>query len=183
MKKFEKGDVVSVLDDDLRGTVVKVGEMVTVLMTDGFEMEFAPNELVKEAPGDPLHELALPSSEVIESKDSEKRKKVKTPRPKRGEQTELVIDLHIEKLVRNPKSMSAFDMLTKQLDTAKYHLELALRKRLQKVVFIHGVGDGVLRADLESLLRRYDDIRFYDADYRKYGQGALEVYIPQSAFL
>lgn len=94
----------------------------------------------------------------------------------------MVIDLHIDKLVKSTKGMNSYDMLTKQLDTAKYHLEMALRKRIQKVVLIHGVGEGVLRADLESLVRRYDHLRYYDADYRQYGQGALEVYIPQNAF-
>lgn len=182
MKKLQKGDRVAVLDDDLKGTVVKVTDKVLVLMEDGFEMQFEPSELVKESHDEDLHEAFMPSLDEIEDKEEKARKKQYKTRPKRGEQTELVIDLHIEKLVKSTKGLNPFDMLTKQLDTAKYHLELAMRKRLQKVVFIHGIGDGVLRADLESLFRRYEDIRFYDADYRKYGQGAVEVYIPQNAF-
>ncbi len=152
-------------------------------MEDGFEMDFAPSELVNETGVDALHQTALPSEEHIENKEVTSKRKQHKTRPKKGEQTEIVIDLHIEKLVKTTRGMNPFDMLTKQLDTAKYHLEMAMRNRLQKVVFIHGVGDGVLRADLESLFRRYEEIRFYDADYRKYGQGAVEVYIPQNAFL
>ena len=56
-----------------------------------------------------------------------------------------------------------------------------MRKRLQQVVFIHGVGEGVLKAELHTLLRRYDGIRFSDADYREYGQGATQVWITQEA--
>ena len=72
-------------------------------------------------------------------------------------------------------------MLTLQLETARRQLEFAIRKRIQKVVFIHGVGEGVLRTELEYLFGRYDNITFYDANYQKYGIGATEVYIFQNA--
>ena len=57
----------------------------------------------------------------------------------------------------------------------------AIRNRIQKVVFIHGVGEGVLKLELESLVRRYDNLKYYDADFQKYGRGASEVYIFQNA--
>ena len=47
-------------------------------------------------------------------------------------------------------------------------------------VFIHGVGEGVLKLELEYLFSRYDNVKFYDADYQKYGLGATEVYIYQN---
>jgi len=47
-------------------------------------------------------------------------------------------------------------------------------------VFIHGVGEGVLRTELEFLLGRYSNVTFYDAEYAKYGVGATEVYIYQN---
>jgi dsDNA-specific endonuclease/ATPase MutS2 len=71
-------------------------------------------------------------------------------------------------------------MLNIQLDTAKNQLEFAIKKRIQKIVFIHGVGEGVLRTELETMLGRYDNLKFYDADYRQYGVGATEVYIFQN---
>jgi hypothetical protein len=48
------------------------------------------------------------------------------------------------------------------------------------VVFIHGVGEGVLKIELEYLFRRYENVKYYDADYQKYGLGATEVYILQN---
>jgi len=66
------------------------------------------------------------------------------------------------------------------MDTAKRQLEFAITKRIQKVVFIHGVGEGVLKAELESLFRRYENLKWYDADYQKYGLGATEIYIFQN---
>ena len=76
--------------------------------------------------------------------------------------------------------MANHDMLTLQLDTAKRQLEFAIRKRIQKVVFIHGVGEGVLKIELDYLFGRYGNVKFYDADYQKYGLGATEVYIYQN---
>jgi dsDNA-specific endonuclease/ATPase MutS2 len=76
--------------------------------------------------------------------------------------------------------MSNYDMLTIQTDTAKRQLNFAIQKRIQKVVFIHGVGEGVLKEELEYLFRRYENVKYYDADYQKYGKGATEVYIYQS---
>ena len=71
-------------------------------------------------------------------------------------------------------------MLNLQLETAKRQLEFAMRKRIQKVVFIHGVGEGVLKEELKYLFNRYDNVSFYDAEYKKYGLGATEVYIYQN---
>jgi dsDNA-specific endonuclease/ATPase MutS2 len=76
--------------------------------------------------------------------------------------------------------MSNFDILNIQLDTAKRQIEFAVRKRIPKIVFIHGVGEGVLKAELDYLLGRYDNLKFYDANFQKYGVGATEVYIFQN---
>ena len=92
----------------------------------------------------------------------------------------MEVDLHINQLVRSTKGMSKHDMLTLQLDTAKRRLEFAINKRIQKVVFIHGVGEGVLKTELEYLFGRYNNVKFYDANYQKYGLGATEVYIYQN---
>ena len=93
----------------------------------------------------------------------------------------MEVDLHIEKLVPYLKGLSNHDILTKQIDTARGQLEFAIRKRIQKIVFIHGVGEGVLKAELEYLFSRYDNVKFYDADYQRYGLGATEVYIFQNS--
>ena len=76
--------------------------------------------------------------------------------------------------------MSNHDMLTLQLDAARRQLDFAICKRIQKVVFIHGVGEGVLKMELEYLFGRYNNVKYYDANYQKYGLGATEVYIFQN---
>ena len=92
----------------------------------------------------------------------------------------MEVDLQIGQLVKSTRGMNNFDMLNLQLDAAKRQLEFAMRNRIQKVVFIHGVGDGVLKEELNYLFKRYDNLKFYDAEYKKYGLGATEVYIFQN---
>ena len=63
--------------------------------------------------------------------------------------------------------------------TAKSKIEYAISKRISKIIFIHGVGEGVLKNELHYLFGRYP-VRFYDASYKKYGLGATEVYVYQN---
>ncbi len=83
------------------------------------------------------------------------------------------------KLTKSLKGMDNYDMLNLQLDTAKRKVEFAIQKRVSKIVFIHGVGEGVLKSELQSLLNKYP-VKHYDASYKKYGLGATEVYFFQN---
>jgi len=88
--------------------------------------------------------------------------------------------LHINELVKSTRGLDNFDMLNLQLDTAKRKVEFAISKRISKIVFIHGVGEGVLKGELIRLLNKYP-VKYYDASYKKYGLGATEVYVYQNA--
>ena len=70
----------------------------------------------------------------------------------RKEKNEVVfeVDLHINQLVENTRNLDNCDMLSMQLNTAKRKLEYAISKRFSKVVFIHGVGEGVLKRELPN---------------------------------
>ncbi len=145
-------------------------------------MEFYVNELVlKQRDGLVESNLFAKTSltEAVSQKENKKKKSVKTKAKERFQPT-LEVDLHIHQLVKSYKRMTKHEILTYQLDTAKRQLEFAMRKRIQKVVFIHGVGEGVLKLELEYLFKHYDNMKFYDANYQKYGLGATEVYIYQN---
>ncbi len=106
--------------------------------------------------------------------------KVNTEKKSKKDEIVLEIDLHIEKLVKNFKHLSNFDILNIQVDTARHKVEFAIKNRIPKLVFIHGMGEGVLKTELEYLFGRYPEISFQDANYRKYGLGATEVYVKQN---
>jgi hypothetical protein len=180
---FKVGDKVLVLDEDLAGVVKKIlGTNVLVETTEGFLLEFDTNELLKMASSKVIKsELSASSinNAIKEKEQSVKRKQPKTKVKERFEPT-MEVDLHINQLVKSSKGMTNYDMLTLQLETAKRQLDFAIAKRVQKIVFIHGVGEGVLKVELEYLFGRYSNVKFYDANYQKYGVGATEVYIYQN---
>lgn len=176
------GDRVSVLDEDINGIVTKIADKtITIETTDGFDLEFFSHEVVVTKSSfkkDVFSGANLKS--VIAEKEAPRRKN--QPKVKAKERTlpAMEVDLHIHQLTKSNRSMSNHDMLTLQLDTAERQLKFAINKRIQKMVFIHGVGEGVLKLELEYLLGRYNNVKFYAADYQKYGLGATEVYIYQN---
>ena len=182
-QKFEIGDKVAVLDDDISGVVIKVqNNEISVETTDNFVMTFFVNELVKINNSNELSGFFSTQSLGSVLKDKEEPKKRSFVKEKRSRKDEFVleVDLHIEKLVPSKRGMSNYDILTLQMETAKRQLDFAIKNRMPKVVFIHGVGEGVLKAELDFMLGRYDTISFQDANYQKYGLGATEVYIKQN---
>ena len=182
-QKFEIGDKVSVLDDDISGVVIKVNnDQISVETTDNFVMTFFVNELVKTNNSNELSGFFSTQSLGSVLKDKEEPKKRSFVKEKRSRKDEFVleVDLHIEKLVPSKRGMNNYDILTLQMETAKRQLDFAIKNRMPKVVFIHGVGEGVLKAELDFMLGRYDTISFQDANYQKYGLGATEVYIKQN---
>ncbi len=182
-QKFEIGDKVSVLDDDISGVVIKVNnDQISVETTDNFVMTFFVNELVKINNSNELSGFFSTQSLGSVLKDKEEPKKRSFVKEKRSRKDEFVleVDLHIEKLVPSKRGMNNYDILTLQIETAKRQLDFAIKNRMPKVVFIHGVGEGVLKAELDFMLGRYDTISFQDANYQKYGLGATEVYIKQN---
>ncbi|MEZ7500345.1 DNA mismatch repair protein MutS [Flavobacterium sp. Arc3] len=181
---FNKGDKVSVLDEAINGVVVSVKDKeVTIETEDGFMMTFFVNELLN------MNETSnlMDSIRRINRDEIEKEKAIPKPRSfvkerkDKNERSAPEFDLHIEKLVPNKHGMSNYDILTLQSETAKRHIEFAIRNRIPKIVFIHGVGEGVLKAELDFLLGRYDNIAFQEGNYQKYGQGATEVFIKQNS--
>lgn len=178
MAVFQIGDRVEVLDEALSGYVEAIdGNTITIVTTDGFPMKFPSEELVKTASD--ITVTNFEAAQVKKEKELPKRKIRPIPKPKDRNAPKMEVDLHIHQLVKSTKGLSNFDMLNLQLETAKRRLEFALEKRIQKVVFIHGVGEGILKEELHYLFKKYDNLKYYEADYHKYGLGATEVYIFQ----
>lgn len=181
---FKAGDSVLVIDEAISGIVSSVSDaMILVETKDGFILEFYPNELIKINEKESLKKDIFSNrsaSDVLAEKEQPPRRKTPSVKPKERNQPMMEVDLHIHHLTKNDKHLTSYDKLNLQVDTAKHKLEFAIRNRIQKIVFIHGVGEGVLKLELESLFRRYENLKYYDADYQKYGLGATEVYIFQN---
>lgn len=90
----------------------------------------------------------------------------------------LVIDLHADELLETTAGMNAADILHYQLDVFKKTMDENKKKKGQKIVFIHGKGEGVLRhAIVHELNYRYKSCTYQDASFQEYGYGATQVTI------
>ena len=180
MKSLSVGDRVEVLDEALKGRVERIlPGSVLVALDDGFELEYAPEQLI--LLGGDLRVSNFDAAQSKSIKDQKKKKKQSAKPANRNETPALEVDLHAHQLHPEADRMDPYEILNVQLDTAKRQLDFAIAKRIQRVVLIHGVGQGVLKAELEFLLKKYSGIKYYQADFQKYGWGATEVYLYQNA--
>lgn len=180
---ISRGDKVSVLDEAVDGVVISVEkDQVTIETSDGFTMTYFVNELIKINNSSNLEQSikSFDLNKIKKEKEEPKPRSFEKEKKIKGEIPPPEFDLHIEKLVKNFKGMSNYDILTLQTETAKRHIEFAIRNRIPKIVFIHGVGEGILKSELDFMLGRYPNIDFKEANFQKYGQGAMEIYIKQN---
>lgn len=179
--RLQIGNFVSVLDDVLTGKIVAINNDEIIIETDDeMQLSFKENELVL------VNDAQDKLSKYLDINNPLLLQKLGTHKPKKriqfiDNQSVFEVDLHIEQLLNNYKRLDKFEILDYQLDVAKQKLEWAIQKRFPKIVFIHGVGEGILKGELQRLLSRYP-VKFYDASYRKYGSGATEVQLQSHEF-
>lgn len=170
---YKPGDQVLLVDDV--GTFVfksAQGAMATVEDTDGFTWEVPMVQIIP-----------VSAKNRIENKLSEQtpplKDRVSSPVPPRPEPTEEVweVDLHIHELVDRHAHMTNYEMLTVQMTHFRSVLKNARSRKIKKLVVIHGVGQGVLRAEIHRALLGEERCSFGAADFRRYGLGATEVRI------
>ncbi len=118
--------------------------------------------------------------EALMQKKKEDSRPNRTPQPARKQKADntIEVDLHIHELLDNTNGMSNSDMLNYQLDVFRKTMDEYRGKKGQRLVFIHGKGEGVLRnALLKELKSKYGSCISQDASFREYGFGALLVIV------
>jgi len=90
---------------------------------------------------------------------------------------EAVVDLHIGELLDNIAGLSSKDMLNIQLDHFHKTLESAMVNEYDKITYIHGVGNGVLKNAIVKALEAYEGTQNRMASMSKFGVGAIDVLI------
>ncbi|MDR3340863.1 MAG: DUF2027 domain-containing protein [Candidatus Symbiothrix sp.] len=90
----------------------------------------------------------------------------------------IEIDLHINQLLDSTTGLNNTEILNIQLNKFRTVMEENKNIKGQKIVFIHGKGEGVLRnAVLSELKLKYKHLPVQDASFREYGFGATMVTI------
>jgi hypothetical protein len=118
---------------------------------------------------DAQKQVARPAGSIVNSDDFILRHKT-------GER-EAEVDLHIHELVDDPAGFEKVEILEYQKNYFNRCLESAIAGGYLKVIFIHGVGNGVLREVLLDILKKQEGIEVFDAPMQKYGVGAIEVHL------
>ncbi|KLT65035.1 Smr/MutS family protein [Pedobacter sp. BMA] len=86
------------------------------------------------------------------------------------------IDLHIETLRDDHHFLETDEILQIQLNHFQNALDAAIVHHFDKIIFIHGTGNGTLRNKIHKLISMNPHIKTYmDAQKEKFGYGATEI--------
>nr|WP_299424105.1 Smr/MutS family protein [uncultured Emticicia sp.] len=114
----------------------------------------------------------------IELKEKMMQSKIEELPLKTFEKPSATIDLHIEQLNTNFLSMNNAQILEIQLRTFESKFENAIASGMEEIVFIHGVGNGVLKQEIQKKLAGNKNVAwFQDAQKEKFGYGATRIKI------
>ncbi len=182
--KIVIGDKVKFINENLEGVVKEVLLDSTILVEakDGFDYKVGLSEIIVVGE-DNSHHYNIDSTIISKKVSSPPKSSLNTVLSKYTGTTKyqfervVEIDLHLEELVEFPTKLEDWQKLHTQIQHAKKCLNAAFEEKVKRVVFIHGVGTGVLKTELLNVLSNYDGIIVKDADYREYGSGATEVVI------
>lgn len=183
---FKVGDKVKLLNEVGEGVVVEITEtnQIFVLTDLGMDLPFEEHELLK---------INEDNTVTYKRKENQKadnelgisKKNINHLSPyikefnfHKGSNKVLEIDLHIEELVDAPNRLKNHEKLETQIRHFKECLEHAFALKISRLVFIHGVGEGILKNKIRTYLREsHTDIEILDGNIQKYGFGATEIII------
>lgn len=188
------GDEIRFLDSVGGGIVRKIDEkrkLVFVEDHDGFEIPTPPAQIVPIAPPKETKDHSIhsqrdntPTTTDLRRKEegtahlvSKEERKAKGKKEAKQEDI-LEVDLHINALCDNSARMERSEMLQYQLRVFERVMRENIHNRGKKIVFIHGRGEGILKAAISSALNKhYPTCEYYDASFAQYGFGATMVVI------
>ena len=141
---LKTGQSVVLMDSNLRGKIIGLGKKVKIELADGLIIESAYGEFA-----------VTPKAEIASLKETKVKAKKTNMGPKRSTPINpdgsLTIDLHIEAIpggINVPKGQQ----LQFQMDTFRRFIRENANRRRMKITFIHGIGDGILKAAIRKEL-------------------------------
>lgn len=173
---FKVGDKVKIVDEQSEGEVVRIeGQQIWVASCIGFDFPYLSHQLIKiSASGERLFspkDFKLPPEVQYQLSNG---MKWRYPKVHLHSKSVPEIDLHIEELTEI--ALEAHEHLEYQLGFFKEIMDQAKSQKVRRLIVIHGVGQGVLRSALQKMLEEcYPEAENFDADYVKYGYGAMEI--------
>ena len=143
-KGLKVGQSVVLMDSDHRGRIIGLGKTVRIELEDGLVIESAYGEIAVTA----KEEIASLKEAKVKSKKNTTVSKRPVPINPDGS---LTIDLHIE-AIPGGISVPKGQQLQFQMDTFRRIIRENANRRGMKITFIHGIGDGILKAAIRKEL-------------------------------
>lgn len=128
----------------------------------------------KERKGSAVSPQELQEAMMSKAVDRPKRQRIE----KKEKQTVIEVDLHAHEILETTAGMDNSDILEYQLKIFRDVMEENKKKKGQRIVFIHGKGEGVLKnAVIDEIKKNYKSVTYQDASFQEYGFGATMVII------
>ena len=138
------GQSIVLMDSNLRGKIIGIGKTVRIELEDGLVIESGYGEF---AVTDKAEIASLKDSKV---KTRQTSNATKRPVPVNPDGS-LTVDLHIE-AIPGGTSVPKGQQLQFQIDTFRRIIRDNANRRGMKITFIHGIGDGILKAAIRKEL-------------------------------
>ena len=139
------GQSVVLMDSNLRGKIVGLGKTVRIELEDGLVIESAYGEF---AVTDKAEIASLKETKVKAKKTGTVSKQAK---PAVSSDGSLTVDLHIE-AIPGGKGVPKGQQLQFQMNFFRKVIRENANRRGMKITFIHGIGDGILKAAIRKEL-------------------------------
>ena len=141
------GQSVVLMDSCLRGKIIGLGKTVRIELEDGLVIESAYGEFAVTE----KDEIASLKETKVKAKRTIAASKQTTHMNTDGS---LTIDLHIE-AIPGGRNIPKGQQLQFQMETFRKIIRNNLSHRGKKISFIHGIGDGILKA---AIRRELDEV-------------------------
>ncbi len=140
-----------------------------------YQLDSDDAEAIPTEKAEPQPKLVIDANKLKESMMAQKS--VETL-PKTYEKPAPMVDLHIEQLTKNHRTLNNAEMLELQMNTFLSKFEQAIASGMDDITFIHGVGNGVLRQEIQRRLSGHKNVAWFeDAQKEKFGYGATRIKI------
>ena len=143
-KGLKIGQSVVLMDSDLRGKIIGLGKTVRIELEDGLVIESAYGEFAVTD----KDEIASLKETKVKARKSAAVSRPSTPINPDGT---MSIDLHIE-AIPGGSAIPEGQQLQFQMDTFRRILRENANRRGMRITFIHGIGDGILKAAIRKEL-------------------------------
>ena len=148
------GQSVVLMDSDLRGKIIGLGKTVRIELEDGLVIESAYGEFAVTDKA----EIASLKETKVKAKRTSVGRRLSTPMSSDGS---LTIDLHIE-AIPGGRNIPKGQQLQFQIETFRKVIRENISHRGMKISFIHGIGDGILKA---AIRKELDEVLAFRCSY------------------